>query len=251
MTQKHVAITGASRGIGKAIAERFLKANWVVWALNRNPEIDPSLKALGDIRGIPFDASSGEQVQAAAEALKKQTSSLQVLVNNAGIAISAPAVKTSNAQLASLLAINVTAPFLLARELFGLLAASGEGRLINIASIAALRGIKYTSAYCASKHALLGMTRALAHEWAAQNITVNAICPGWTDTDMFSDSVKMVAASTKVTADMARERLASMSPLKRVVQADEVAEVAFFLAASSAAGSMTGGAFPIDAGESL
>ncbi len=250
-TSPHLAITGASRGIGRAIAERFLTAGWTVWALNRNSNPDEGLQKLGNVQFIPFDASQETSVLAAASTLRERVPALNVLVNNAGISISAPASKTSTAQFQNLLAINLMAPFLLSRELLPPLTSSGAGRVINIASIAALRGMKYTSAYCASKHALLGLSRSLAVEWAKDNITVNAICPGWTETDMFLDSVRMVAKSTRISEEEAHSRLAAMGPLNRVVSAAEVAELTFFLGASAGAKSITGGAFPIDAGESL
>jgi NAD(P)-dependent dehydrogenase (short-subunit alcohol dehydrogenase family) len=243
---RHVAITGAGRGIGRATAERFLREGWEVWALVRSPEAVASLGAKA-LHPVPFDASSESSVLAAARALPK----LDALVNNAGISISAPLAKTASADLGRMMAINFTAPYLLCQQLMPAMAQAKAGRVINVASTAALKGFKYTSAYCASKHALLGMTRALALEFAPKNVTVNAVCPGWTDTDMLTASVdNIVKASGRAPQD-AREALQKMNPQGRFVTPAEVAEVIWFLAASEGARAITGAAYVIDGGETL
>ena len=130
-----------------------------------------------------------------------------------------------------------------------LMAKNGGGRVINIASTASRKGFKYTSAYCASKHALLGLTRSLAVEFAAKQITVNAVNPGWTETDMFTASIERIASATGRSKGDARAALEHMNPLGRAIQPDEVADVVYFLASSTAGAAITGASYDIDGGE--
>jgi NAD(P)-dependent dehydrogenase (short-subunit alcohol dehydrogenase family) len=247
MTVKQVAVTGAGRGIGRAIAARFLRDGWRVWALARQAS---SLQGLeGDLHFVPFDAGDEASVLTAANRLTTEAGHLSALVNNAGIAISAPLHKTSSDDFARTMAVNVTAPFLLCRELSGAMVKAGHGRIVNIASTAAKKGFKYTSAYCASKHALLGLTRALAVELAAKGVTVNAVSPGWTDTDMLAASAEKIAATTGRDAGQAKQALADMNPMKRAIAPDEVAELVFFLCTSPAGAAITGADYAIDGGE--
>jgi NAD(P)-dependent dehydrogenase (short-subunit alcohol dehydrogenase family) len=251
MTTRQVAITGANRGIGRSVAEHFLKDGWRVWALVRDPGSVEPLRALGDVHAVAFDAASADSVLAAARRLTTEAGHLTALVNNAGIALSSPLARTSTEDFLRIQAVNVTAPFLLCRELIPAMVKSGAGRVVNIASTAAHKGFKYTSAYCASKHALLGLTRALAVELASRGVTVNAVCPGWTDTDMFQATVDNVSRVTGRSAADARTTLEQLNPLGRAVKPDEVAAVVHFLCASPAAVAITGAAYVIDGGETV
>lgn len=243
-----VVVTGASQGIGRAIAERFARDGREVWALARSKEALHTLRAAHPtIKPRVVDMSRPDEVTAAcAEILAEGTPA--VLVNNAGIAISAPLRKTSLEDYEQVMAVNVRAPFLLCRELSPSMASAGFGRIINIASTAGLKGFRYTSAYCASKHALVGLTRSLALELATKGVTVNAVCPGWTDTDMLARSAEAIASTTGRSEQDARETIARMNPMGRFVQPDEVAELCAFLA-SDAAGAITGVTYAVDAGE--
>lgn len=248
--QKTVVVTGASRGIGQAIASRFLVSGWRVLALARTEQALEPLRRLGDVSFIAFDAADSGSVLASARAVLTATPRLDALVNNAGIALSAPLAKTSTDDFLRIQAVNVTAPFLLTRELLPALLAA-KGRVVNICSTAARKGFKYTSAYCASKHALLGLTRALATELGHKGVTVNAVSPGWTETDMLAASVDRIASSTGRSKDDARAAITAMNPMGRAVQPTEVAGLVHYLCDSPDAAAITGADYLIDAGETV
>jgi len=171
-----------------------------------------------------------------------------VLVNNAGISVSAPLQKTGTEELQRVLQVNTVAPYVLCRALIPRMAEAGGGRVINIGSIASLKGIRYTSAYCASKHALLGLTRALAVEWGKKAVTVNAVCPGWTETDMFTRALEAVIHKTGRSPEQAREAVLVNNPMGRSVKPEEVAALVLYLSSPEAAG-LTGAALTVDCGE--
>jgi NAD(P)-dependent dehydrogenase (short-subunit alcohol dehydrogenase family) len=251
--QRGAVVTGANRGIGKAIALAFLRAGWPVVAVARTAEsLEPLRKEAGELgsrlRPMACDLADSAQLEAAAQALSAADPVPAVLVNNAGISLSAPLQKTSTEDLHRVLEVNTVAPYLLCRALVPRMADAGGGRVINIGSIASLKGIRYTSAYCASKHALLGLTRALAVEWGRRNVTVNAVCPGWTDTDMFSQALAAVVQKTGRSAEQAREAVLAANPMGRPVKPEEVAGLVLYLSSPAAAG-LTGAALPVDCGE--
>jgi NAD(P)-dependent dehydrogenase (short-subunit alcohol dehydrogenase family) len=251
--QRGAVVTGANRGIGKAIALAFLRAGWPVVAVARTVESLGSLRQesgelVSRLRPMACDLSDSAQLEAAAQALAAADPAPAVLVNNAGISLSAPLQKTSTDDLHRVLQVNTVAPYLLSRALIPRMAEAGGGRVINIGSIASLKGIRYTSAYCASKHALLGLTRALAVEWGKKNVTVNAVCPGWTETDMFSQALEAVVRKTGRSAEQAREAVLAANPMGRSVKPEEVAGLVLYLSSPEAAG-LTGAALPVDCGE--
>ena len=251
--QRGAVVTGANRGIGKAIALAFLRAGWPVVAVARTAEsLDPLRQEAGslasDLRPMACDLADSAQLEAAAQALAAADPVPAVLVNNAGISLSAPLQRTSTDELQRVLQVNTVAPYILCRALVPRMADAGGGRVINIGSIASLKGIRYTSAYCASKHALLGLTRALAVEWGKRNVTVNAVCPGWTDTDMLTRAIDAVVQKTGRSADQAREAVLAANPMGRPVMPEEVASLVLYLSSPAAAG-LTGAALPVDCGE--
>jgi NAD(P)-dependent dehydrogenase (short-subunit alcohol dehydrogenase family) len=247
-------VTGANRGIGQAVALAFLRSGWRVVAVARTLESLDGLAALAGPHGealerMTCDVADAAQLARTCAALAARLPPPAVLVNNAGVSLSAPLDRTGRADLERVLAINTVAPYLLCAALLPAMAAAGGGRVVNVASIAGLRGIRYTSAYCASKHALVGLTRALAIEWADRGVTVNAVCPGWTDTDMLSTAVRTVSERTGRSAEKSRSAILAHNPLGRPVAPEEVAALVLHLTSPEAA-SLTGAALPIDGGES-
>ncbi len=253
-SSRGVVVTGANRGIGQAVALAFLEAGWPVVAVARTAA---SLEGLAEWAGprraalesVACDLADAEALAFTCRQLQARARAPAVLVNNAGVSLGAPVERTARAQLERLLAINTVAPYLLCAALLPGMAREGGGRVVNIASIAGLRGMRYTSAYCASKHALVGLTRALAVEWADRAITVNAVCPGWTETDMLEQAVEAVSEKTGRSPDKARAAILGRTPLGRPVLPQEVAALVLHLASPLAA-SLTGAALPLDGGES-
>lgn len=248
-------ITGASRGIGRAIALALAPDHALVLA-GRDGDALARLRAelpaphgahalVADLADPPGRAAFLSEVTALAGRLGRP---VQVLVNNAGAAHSAPLTKISDEQWSRLLELNCTAPFVLARALVPGMLAAGWGRIVNVASTAALKGYAYTAAYSASKAGLLGWTRALAVELASKDITVNAVCPGFTDTDISATAVRNIQATTGRSEDDARRALARFSPQNRLRTPEEVAALVAFLARRDAGG-ITGQALAIDGGE--
>jgi 3-hydroxybutyrate dehydrogenase len=243
-------VTGASRGIGAAIA-RSLAPDHDLVLVARSSD---SLQAVADgLRGtthcVAADLSTTQGVQTLLDALGDLTGGrVDVLVNNAGIALSAPLDRTTNEQWDSTLALNLTAPFLLCRDLVPRMAERGWGRVINVVSTSALKGYRFTSSYSASKAGLMGLTRALALEVATKGVTINAVCPGFTDTDIVAHAVENIASTTGRDADAARKMLEKFSPQRRLLTPSEVGSLVAYLASDAARG-INGQAMAIDGGE--
>lgn len=252
MTTPLALVTGASRGIGKAIALKLAHNGFHVLALARTTEALNALVAeapKSSIEPLALDMGDLGSVEKALGTLSARE--VSVLVNNAGIAPSSSLAKTTLAEFQQVQAVNLAAPFLFCRAFMPAMAARGAGRVVNIASTAAFRGYLYTAAYCASKHALLGLTRSLALEYAAKKVTINAVCPGWTDTDMLSSAVARIEKKTGRSADEAKAAIVGGHPLGRAVSPAEVAEVVAFLTTSPGAAAINGAAYIVDGAESV
>jgi len=248
-------ITGASRGIGRAIARALAPTHQLLLTARDEAALAALVTELAPhtpVHALPCelaDADARARLLAEVAARSEQLGApVQVLVNNAGAAASAPLQRTTDLAWAAALELNLGAPFALTRALVPGMVRAGRGRVINIASTAALKGYAYTAAYSASKAGLLGLTRALAVELASKGVTVNAVCPGFTDTDIVARAAENIQASTGRSPDEARQTLARFSPQGRLRSPEEVAALVAYLAGPAADG-VTGQALAIDGGE--
>lgn len=250
LNARHALVTGAARGIGAAIARTLAAEGATLTLLGRNREALAALAAaLGPQHGfVVADVGSLMQVRAAFEEARAARGPITILVNNAGQAESAPLVKTSLELWQRMLAVNLTGTFLCTQAALPDLLASGSGRIVNIASTAAQKGYAYVSAYVAAKHGVLGLTRSLALELARKGVTVNAVCPGYTETDILRESIANVVAKTGRSEEQARAEFASGNPQQRIVQPEQVADAVRWLC-SDAACAITGQAISVSGGE--
>jgi NAD(P)-dependent dehydrogenase (short-subunit alcohol dehydrogenase family) len=223
-------ITGGGRGIGRAVAERLSREGAkIVVAGRTRTEIDGVAAALGG-RALPLDVADRASIAAALGALAAEGVSVDVLVNNAGAAESAPLGKSTDELWDRMIAVNASGAFALCRALVPPMITRGFGRVINVASNAGRTGYAYSTTYCAAKHAVVGLTRALAAEVARTPVTVNAVCPGFVDTRLTEEAVQRIVAKTGRTAAEARASLEGLSPQRRLVAPEEVAHVVAMLA---------------------
>jgi NAD(P)-dependent dehydrogenase (short-subunit alcohol dehydrogenase family) len=252
LTGQHALVTGGTRGIGLAIARTLLQHGARVTIVARNPatlqQATAALQTVGEVHGMVLDVTDAAATVVAFEAAADHFGPISILVNNAGQAHSAPFMKTDVALLTSMLSVNLLSVLACTQAVLPGMLQAGWGRIINVASTAGLTGYAYASAYCAAKHAVLGLTRALALEVAKKGVTVNAVCPGFTDTDLVQQAVAAIVQKTGRSADEARAELAANNPQGKLIQPDEVAgTVAWLCMATSSA--INGQSIPVDGGE--
>ena len=247
----HAAITGAGRGIGLAVARELARMGATLSLLGRDAErLDAAVASLAPARCVRHlcDVGDPSAVAAVFEAIAKNGDGLSILVNNAGIVQSAKFEDTSSALWYDMLRVNLTGAYHCIRAALPLLREAQQARIVNVASTAGLVGYPYVTAYCAAKHGLVGLSRALAVETARTGITVNAVCPGYTETDILRDGIANVVARTGMSEAEALAQFTAGNPQGRIIQPREVADAVRWLCGDAAA-SVTGQAISVSGGE--
>ena len=243
---KHAVVTGASRGIGLAVARTLLAHGARVTLMARDAEA-LALAAAGLGEGAAWQAADVSDIESVAGAFAR-AGTVDILVNNAGQAASAPFAKTDAALWQRMLDVNLTGAYYCTQAALPAMLDAGWGRIVNVASTAGLTGYRYVAAYCAAKHGLVGLTRALALELASKGITVNAVCPGYTETDIVQEAVANIVRKTGRSETEARAGLAAGNPQGRLVRPEEVAHAVAMLCMPDAA-ALNGQSIAVAGGE--
>jgi 3-hydroxybutyrate dehydrogenase len=258
LSDRIALITGGGRGIGRAIAFAFARegARVALLARTREQVVETAIAISDECKRdaatwVACDVSDSSQIEPAFNHIYETFGRRpDILVNNAGIAESSPFIKTGDEFWQRHLAINLSGTFYFMRAALPSMIERGWGRVINIASIAGKTGAPYIAAYSASKHGVLGLTRSVALEVATKGVTVNAICPGYVDTDMTERAIENIRAKTGKPADETRAFIEQMSPQQRLITSEEVAALALLLASHEGRG-INGQAINVDGGSVL
>ncbi|HEX7381110.1 MAG TPA: SDR family NAD(P)-dependent oxidoreductase [Nevskiaceae bacterium] len=247
---RHALVTGGSRGIGAAIARRLVADGHRVTILDVRLEGAQQLatKDPEHLHAVAADITSEQQVQAAVADANQRFGRVDILVNNAGMASSAPFLKMDLALWQRMLDVNLTGTMLCTHAVLPAMVEAGWGRIVNIASTAGKVGYAYVTAYVAAKHGVVGLTRALALEMAKKGVTVNAVCPGYANTDLVKESIRRVVAKTGRSEESALEEFIKVNPQHRLVEPVEVADTVAWLCGENT-GAVTGQSVSVSGGE--
>jgi len=246
---RHALVTGAGGGIGSAVAAELARHGARVTLVGRSYErLREACNAIGGTEPISGDVTDEKSVAQTFATARSRFGDVDILVNAAGSAPSDPFARISLDEWEQTIAVNLTGVFLCCREALPAMARSSFGRIVNVASTAGLTGYRYVAAYCAAKHGVIGLTRALALEVSKENVTVNAVCPGFTETTLLEESIARIVAVTGRSADAARAALASRSPRGGFVKPAEVANAVAWLCLPGSE-AVTGQAIAVDGGE--
>lgn len=240
---KTAVVTGAAQGVGFAVASLLARRGYHVMLLDIqsvDSQVEQLRRAGAEVSGLSGDVSSELFVQQLAESVGREHGAVDALVNNAGISLIAAAEDTSAAQWQRVMNVNLFGPFLLCKYLGAQMLKRESGRIVNVASVAGLAGVSRRSAYNASKHGLVGLTRTLAAEWGGRGVRVNAVCPGWIKTEM--DEADQGSGAYSDTD------IVNRVPLARFARAADVAEAIAFLLSDELGGFINGVSLPVDGG---
>jgi len=251
---RHAVVTGGGRGIGAAVARALAERGDCITLVGRTratlDEEAARLRALTEVHFETADVADAESVATAFAGAAATLGPIAILVNNAGQAASAPFARTDLALWQKMLDVNLTGTYLGIRAVLPGMLDLGWGRIVNVASTASLKGYAYVSAYCAAKHAVLGLNRALAQELAKKPVTINAVCPGYTETDIVRDSLANIQAKTGRSLADAEAELVKHNPQGRLVQPEEVANAVVWLCQPGSE-AVTGQAISVSGGETM
>ncbi|HEY6253867.1 MAG TPA: SDR family NAD(P)-dependent oxidoreductase [Candidatus Angelobacter sp.] len=229
LTGKHAVVTGGARGIGAAITRALAAHGAKVTMLGRSPAPQSNLADHQHLHYTQADVCEPETLSRAFDSARANFGPIHILVNNAGQGRSAPFPKTDFALWRSMMQVNLDGTFHCIHQVLPAMLDARWGRIVNIASTAGLKGYAYVSAYCAAKHGVVGLTRSLALEVATKGVTVNSVCPGYTETEMLQQTIDGIVAKTGRTAEQARAELSALNPQKRIIQPEEVANTVLWL----------------------
>ena len=246
---RHALVTGGGSGVGRATALALAQAGVDVTICGRRQAaLDEVARENSRILAIAADVTDEAAMTALYEKAQAARGPIDLVIANAGMASSAPAARTTLSDWQHTLAVNLTGAFLTVKPALAGMAARKTGRIVFIASTAGLKGYAYVAPYVAAKHGVIGLMRALATENARTGVTVNAVCPGFVETDMLEESIARIAEKTGRSAAEARKNLVSTNPQGRFIQPEEVAASVLWLC-SEAAASITGQAISVSGGE--
>jgi NAD(P)-dependent dehydrogenase (short-subunit alcohol dehydrogenase family) len=249
---QHALVTGGGRGIGAAISNAMVQHGLKVTITGRDPtRLEQTATRLSQVGQVHFETCDVTDQASVSSAFKNASNALgpiTILINNAGQAQSQPFLKTSLELWQQMLEVNLTGTFLCTQAALPRMLEMGWGRIINVSSTAGLTGYPYVSAYSAAKHGVIGLTRSLALELAKKNITVNAVCPGYTETEIVREAVENIIAKTGRSETEARAELTKHNPQARMIHPNEIAETVLWLC-NPGSSSITGQAIAIAGGE--
>ena len=250
---QHAVITGGSRGIGAAISNYLAQLGANISLTGRTEStLAEQAQHIRNCYNVEVHTALGNMADEADvnrcfKSAAKELGSVQILINNAGMGKSAPFHRMDNNLWHEIIGLNLTGTYLCTKEVFSEMREKGYGRIVNISSTVGLRGYPYIAAYCASKHGVIGLTRTLALECVKKGITVNAICPGYTDTDLVSEAVDAIIEKTGKHREEIQSEIDNISPMGRMVTPDEVAETVSWICLPSSA-SITGQSIVVSGG---
>jgi 3-hydroxybutyrate dehydrogenase len=246
---RHALVTGGGRGIGRAIAASLVKAGATVTVSGRGAaSLEQAIVQGSAHAAAVVDVTDPQAVQRAVREAVDRYGPVDLMIANAGAAASAPFMKSGPDVFRQMLDVNLLGVTNMAQAVLGTMTERGFGRIVAVASTAGLKGYPYVSAYCAAKHAVIGFVRALALETAKTGVTVNAVCPGFTDTDLVAESLERIMAKTNRTRDEALGELVKHNPQGRLIDPSEIADAVLWLCGDGAR-SVTGQAIVVAGGE--